>query len=227
MQSRACLIIERGEPYEAGTRLELPTYEFYLGRSSHAHQVDASFSNFLISRKHCCLMYRENELILWDLGSKHGTILNGKVIVPYEKYLLKNGDKISLSMGIVDLRIATFSQNEETMDLSQTQSMSLKKDLSIALDCAKWECRIDGQPVFLAEKEWNFFKLLYDHTNTVVTYNEIRSAVWPERILSENSSPDVGVDEINVLIYRVRKKLGKRGEMLKAVRARGYMLEIK
>lgn len=226
MQSRACLIVEKGEPYEAGTRIELLNDEVYLGRSSLDQQVDVSFSNQLISRKHCYIVYNEDDVILCDLGSKHGTMINGKAITPYEKYILHTGDTISLSMGIAAIRIVSASKNEETMDLSQTQSMSLRKNTSIAVECAKWECHIDGQLVSLTEKEWRFFKLLYDHANTVVTYDEIRAAVWPERILDESTLPDAGIDEINVLIYRVRKKLGKRAEMLKAMRARGYVLKL-
>ena len=226
MQSRACLIVERGEPYEAGTRIELLNGEVYLGRSSLDQQVDVSFSNQLISRKHCYIVHNEDDVILCDLGSKHGTMINGKAITPYEKYILHTGDTISLSMGIAAIRIVSASKNEETMDLSQTQSMSLRKNTSIAVECAKWECHIDGQLVSLTEKEWRFFKLLYDHANTVVTYDEIRAAVWPERILGKSTLPDAGIDEINVLIYRVRKKLGKRAEMLKAMRARGYVLKL-
>lgn len=226
MQSRACLIVERGEPYEAGTRIELLDGEVYLGRSSLDQQVDVSFSNQLISRKHCYIVHNEDDVILCDLGSKHGTMINGKAITPYEKYVLHTGDTISLSMGIAAIRIVSASKNEETMDLSQTQSMSLRKNTSIAVECAKWECHIDGQLVSLTEKEWRFFKLLYDHANTVVTYDEIRAAVWPERILGGSALPDAGIDEINVLIYRVRKKLGIRAEMLKAMRARGYVLKL-
>jgi pSer/pThr/pTyr-binding forkhead associated (FHA) protein len=218
--------VERGEPYEAGTRIELLDGEVYLGRSSLDQQVDVSFSNQLISRKHCYIVHNEDDVILCDLGSKHGTMINGKAITPYEKYVLHTGDTISLSMGIAAIRIVSASKNEETMDLSQTQSMSLRKNTSIAVECAKWECHIDGQLVSLTEKEWRFFKLLYDHANTVVTYDEIRAAVWPERILGKSALPDAGIDEINVLIYRVRKKLGIRAEMLKAMRARGYVLKL-
>lgn len=222
----ACLVVERGEPYEAGSRIELPNRELYLGRSSLDSQADVSFSNQLISRKHCYILQNEEDIILYDLGSKHGTMINGKAITPHEKYILNRGDTVSLSMGIAVIRIVSASKNEETMDLSQTQFISLKKDAIIAVECSKWECYIDGQLVNLTEKEWRFFKLLYDHANTVVTYDEIRAAVWPERILGESTLPDAGVDEINVLIYRVRKKMGKRAEMLKAMRARGYVMNL-
>lgn len=164
--------------------------------------------------------------MLFDLGSKHGTMLNEKVILPYEKHILRNGDTIGLAMGIILVRIADAAENEETMDLSQTQAMSLRKHTSIALGRDKWECRIDGQPLILTEKEWCFFKLLHDHVNSVVPYDEIRTAVWPERKFDEDRVPDAGLDEINMLMYRVRKKMGKRALMLKTVRARGYMLEM-
>ncbi|WP_245754965.1 FHA domain-containing protein [Pelosinus propionicus] len=218
--------MERGEPYEAGSRIELPNGKLYLGRSSLDSQADVSFSNQLISRKHCYILQNEEDIILYDLGSKHGTMINGKAITPHEKYILNRGDTVSLSMGIAVIRIVSASKNEETMDLSQTQFISLKKDAIIAVDCAKLECHIDGQLVNLTEKEWRFFKLLYDHANTVVTYDAIRAAVWPERILGESTLPDAGVDEINVLIYRVRKKMGKRADMLKAMRARGYVMNL-
>lgn len=37
---------------------------------------------------------------------------------------------------------------------------------------------------------------------------------------------DVGRDEINVLLYRVRKKLGTKGNLIKSIRGFGFMLEL-
>lgn len=226
LQADYCLIIERGEPYEVGTRVRMETNEFYLGRSSGSVVANLSFSNVLISRKHCCITRNGEEIALRDLGSKHETVLNGKRVVPNEPYVLTSGDKIELAMGVAVVRFVHASEFEETMDFSWTNKIKLENIALIVLDRDKRECKIDGQPILLAEKEWKLLKLLYEKSNKLVSYDEIKSTVWNERNRGNGLLPDVGTDEINILIYRLRKKMGKGGAAIKTIRACGCVLEV-
>ncbi|MDF2571602.1 MAG: transcriptional regulator, winged helix family, partial [Sporomusa sp.] len=54
----------------------------------------------------------------------------------------------------------------------------------------------------------------------------IRVNVWPERILAANQIPSVGLEEINLLIYRLRQKLGNQGNLIKNCRGIGCLLEL-
>lgn len=225
MQKQVWLVIERGEPFEIGTRLKLEPGELCLGRSSEKQQVDISFSNFLISRCHCCIYHHQDGLEICDTGSKHGTFINEKRLLSHQKYPILSGDRISLSMGVAVLRIVQSALDEVTIDLTQPVIVS-PDGAGVILDDRKRECRIEGQPIPLTEKEWLFLKLLYDHANTALAYERIKQVVWEERFNPEQGIVDVGTDEMNSLVYRLRRKLGAKAVLLKSVRAYGYMLEI-
>lgn len=227
LQTEYCFVIEKGEPYEVGTRIYMENEEVYLGRSSGTVIANISFSNILISRRHCCITLNGREFTLRDLGSKHATAVNGKRIIPNEPYLLTSGDRIELAMGVAVVRFVPLIDFEETMDFSWTHKLVLKNLASIVLDVDKRECKIDGQPIWLSEKEWKLLKLLYEKSNKLVPYDEIKSVVWIERNMGKVTMPaDVGTDEINILIYRLRKKMGQRGTAIKTIRACGCILEV-
>ena len=59
-----------------------------------------------------------------------------------------------------------------------------------------------------------------------MTFDELKEVVWAERKNEEAFSPDVGTDEINVLLYRLRKKLGTKNNLIKNIRGCGCMLEL-
>ena len=61
-------------------------------------------------------------------------------------------------------------------------------------------------------------ELVYKHRNELVTYDSIRMTVWAERVSSAGRPPEVGVEEINLLLYRPRRKLGAGANILKTRR---------
>lgn len=86
---------------------------------------------------------------------------------------------------------------------------------------------IDGCPLLLSGKHTELLIMLYQKRNQAVSYDEIKVKIWPERITDESQkAPDVGRDEINALIYRLRKKLGSYGERIVTVSRYGYMLDL-
>jgi DNA-binding response OmpR family regulator len=222
-----CIVIEKGEPYETGTCIRIETDEIFIGRTSDAAAVDINFSNYLISRRHCCIRRHGDKISLYDLGSKHGTQININPISANVPYLLSNGDKISLAMGIVVIRFVQSGDFEKTMDFGNTLNIALKSSIQpITMEVEKRECFIAGRSISLTGKEWDFLNLLYKNVNKMVTYNEIKLRVWPERSTGQASIPDVGMDEMNVLIYRLRRKMGKQSKLIKTIRGCGCIIDI-
>ena len=66
---------------------------------------------------------------------------------------------------------------------------------------------------------------MYKHRNELVTYDSIRMTVWAERLL-RRQPPEVGVEEINLLLYRLRRKLGAGANILKTPPRPGLPPEI-
>jgi pSer/pThr/pTyr-binding forkhead associated (FHA) protein len=226
VETTAYFIVEKGEPFDVGKKINLVSEEVFLGRSSGAGTVDIHFSNYLVSRKHCCIKYKNTKPYLYDLGSKHGTLLNGNKILEHQPYILNHNDRIGLAMGIIVLRYFQSVLYEDTIDFNQTNKMNANLLSPLVFDCKKMECKIDGRVILLSSKEWIFLKLLYENANRVVSYKETKSAVWSERNGSSNLLTDVGLDEINVLMYRLRKKMQERGQMIKTIRGMGCILEL-
>jgi DNA-binding response OmpR family regulator len=77
----------------------------------------------------------------------------------------------------------------------------------------------------MSEKEFSFLQLLHDRANTLVTIDEIKRVVWPERSPSLTGTPDVSLEEINTLVYRIRKKYGRETFLISSVRGNGYIME--
>lgn len=231
MSLSAFLVVEKGTPHDKGTRICLTDQPVLIGRVASDIVPDIGFDNFLISRKHCLVEQRDGEWLLCDLGSKHGTALNGAVMEPSTVYRLKDGDRISLAETAAVLRFVGTWEFEKTIDLSSTQPLvglgALRDQIKpVVVDTDKMELLVAGEKIPLSVKEWELLALLYDRRNKVVEYAEIRAAVWPERKYDSDVVPDVGADEMNVLIYRLRKKLGDYAKSLRTVRGRGCILEL-
>jgi DNA-binding winged helix-turn-helix (wHTH) protein len=226
METTAYFIVEKGEPFAIGQKIDIISEEVFLGRSSGAGTVDIHFSNYLVSRKHCCIRYENNQPFLYDLGSKHGTLLNGNKILEHQPYIINNKDSIGLAQGIVAVRYFQSVEQDDTIDFNQIHEMRRNVIPPLVFDYRKMECKMDGNMLNLSSKEWLFLTLLYKNTNRLVTHEEIKLTVWSERNKGNSLMIDVGLDEINVLIYRLRKKMQERGEMIRTIRGMGCILEM-
>lgn len=230
----AQLLLERGASYEKGVCFALSRRKTILGRATIAFKPDLSFNSLLISRQHCYIEHCEEEWTVSELGSRHGTSLNGNRLEPHRLYSLKNGDKIGLASSVILLRFILASEFEKTLDFDRTQSLhtadSSPKSLSVGslfIDAEKRVVWVDQEEVSLSVKEWSLLELLYTQQNKLVSYDSIRASVWPERCLLHNGVTDVGADEINVLLHRLRLKLRGYGERLQTRRGQGCILAIR
>ncbi|MDF2500985.1 MAG: transcriptional regulator, winged helix family [Anaerosporomusa subterranea] len=225
MRNLAWLVIGEGEPYLRGSRIDLRVGELILGRRSETFEPDIAFDNFLVSRRHCMLQRELDNIIIVDLGSKHGTAVNGEQLSPHAKRVLADGDMVTLAKGAVNFRFAASTAWDETMELGRLlQTQALVSPLT--LDEARRECRVDKELIPVSVKEWDFLWLLHQHAGRLVSYDAIKRTVWNERPLNPGDfAPDVSMDEINTLIYRLRRKLGNHADLIRTVRAQGCMLE--
>ncbi len=231
MSNPPFVIVEKGAPYEKGTSVSLKKHNILIGRATTAFHPDISFENLLISRNHCSLECHGGDWVLCDMGSKHGTTLNDKTLKPLCPHPVRNGDRISLASAVAVLRFLESREGDRTMSNTISQLVANSRcagssDDPITVDEDKMELLINGRKIALSVKEWQLMALLYNNRNKVVSYEEIKTVVWFERNLDYNQVPDVSPEEINILVYRLRKKMGKYDKLLRTVRGRGCVLEI-
>ncbi|SDD41445.1 Transcriptional regulatory protein, C terminal [Paenibacillus sp. UNCCL117] len=233
LDTYACLYVIRGEPFRSGTCLDLTADETVIGRATNKDAPDFAFSNAFISRKHVVIRREGEQAVLYDLGSRHGTELNGSMVKPHVGYPLKSFDIVKLAKGMTVLHFSYIfaDQTLEFEPLSLTQHLNLQgKELeragTVALYWEKRECVVGGKRIAMSEKEYLLLHLLHEEADRLVPVEEIKRAVWPERSAGKDGIPDVTMDELNALVYRIRKKYGKDTFAISAVRGSGYILEL-
>lgn len=226
---QARLVVEKGSALTPGTFFELNSEKTVMGRATVSFRPDIGFDTLLISRRHCCIERQGQTFTITDLGSKHGTLLNGSQLKPLSNAALADGDTIDLADGVIQLRFICFSDLDNTMDFGDSPLVCERATLSagpFAVDLNKRILLIQGAEISLPVKEWRLLELLYRHRNELVPYETIQSEVWPERRLAGGDPPDVGMDEMNVLLHRLRRKFGKYAKLLVTRRGQGCILEL-
>lgn len=226
MESIACLYIEKGEPYGVGSCILLEEEETVIGRVSQQGLPDIAFLNAFVSRRHVLIRREQGRAVLYDLGSKHGTEVNETPLSPHVPYPLRHMDRIHLAGGMIVLRFS-HSVTEQTLELDASELQQRLKRLAkpFLIDRDKRVCTIDGQVVNMTEKEWRLFLMLHDQPGALMTNDEIKRTVWPERALDGDGVPDVGNEELSSLVYRLRKKLQPGNLQIRTIRGTGYLLE--
>lgn len=220
----AGLVVKKGNPYDKGTRIPLKE-ELVIGRSTSTFLPDVCFESSLISRKHCCITSHSGDWFLQDIGSKHGTTVNGEFLPPFMMKVLHDGDIIGLASNVVVIRFTYAGKYETTLEFDTQPLSGERANQSLVLDTDRMRLAVDGRQVLLSTKEWLLLCLLNKHANKLVSYEDIRLAVWAERPLSNDGFPDVGLEEISILVYRLRRKLGLYSGKLRTVRGRGCIFE--
>ncbi|MEI7026513.1 FHA domain-containing protein [Paenibacillus sp. y28] len=227
VETYGSLYIVRGEPFRPGTCVSLSDDSLIVGRLSKENTPEVAFTNAFVSRKHLLLRRELDQVVLVDLGSRHGTEINGVRLAPHTPYTLRSFDIIRLAKGMVVLHFshAYADQTIEFEPLSYTRQWDLSEQDRTTVNWEKRECLIQGKRIPMSEKEYLLLRLLHDHPNRLVPNEEIKRNVWSERARDQDGIPDVTIDELNALVYRIRKKYGKDTFCLNTVRGSGIMLE--
>lgn len=96
---------------------------------------DLSLKGTGVSREHARIVQEDHQFYLIDLGSGNGTFLNGLLIKPEEKTLLKNNDRITIAnyhlrfFETDELFEARYQEEEEVTDADILEVKLLKKIL--------------------------------------------------------------------------------------------------
>ncbi len=85
------VILKVLEGAKTGTKIAVKKDEFLIGRSQKCHLCAGSSS---VSRNHCAITRNDAAVSIQDLGSRNGTLVNGKKIA--EKVELSSGDEIGI-----------------------------------------------------------------------------------------------------------------------------------
>ena len=98
------------EGAKVGTKIAIKKSEFLIGRSPKCHLCAGSSS---ISRQHCAFLRKDSTVHVKDLGSRNGTIVNGKKLKPEKEYELSSGDEIAVGSLRFLLTISHGVKNEK------------------------------------------------------------------------------------------------------------------
>ena len=88
----------------------------------------------------------------------------------------------------------------------------------LVVDLEGRRVHVDGQPLNLTARELAIVTLLATRKGNIVARDRLIESVWGEDSDSARSS-------LEVLIARIRRKLGAHSELLRTVRGVGYMLD--
>ncbi|MFO7755690.1 MAG: response regulator transcription factor [Bacteroidales bacterium] len=96
------------------------------------------------------------------------------------------------------------------------------KNISIAslnIDDNRKEVKYDGKVIELTKKEYQILLMLVKNPGHYITREEILDSIWPDTFVTERT--------VDVHIARMRKRLGKFGDMIKSRTGYGYFIDEK
>jgi pSer/pThr/pTyr-binding forkhead associated (FHA) protein len=125
----------------AGKLIAVNHDKFIIGRSEGCHLRPKSDS---ISRKHCAILHKEGKVLLVDLKSRNGTLVNDKKLEPTKAKVLKDGDKIQIGklefIAVMVAGIASVKKEEvkSVKDVVERTAASLSDSKFEEFDVSAW-----------------------------------------------------------------------------------------
>ena len=168
-----------------------------------------------ISRYHARIRREKDQYVLEDLGSKNGTIVNGRRIV--EPATLSDGDEIQLT----PLRQLTFVDYGATAPLPG-ESLGPVLDLNQATRQVMVRGTLLEPP--LSAAQFALLSLLADQPGRVYSREEVIEVVWPE-----DEAEGISDEAIDALVRRIRlrmREIDPEHEYLVTVRGYGFKLDL-
>ncbi|WP_332698792.1 FHA domain-containing protein [Halalkalibacter lacteus] len=225
MNVPAYLLVERGTPFEEGAMIPLKKRELMIGRKSNEWVPDVSFHNIYVSRKHASIYTKNGNFFVTDADSKHGTFVNNQRLQPNQATLLRNGDKLALANNLILLSFSS-TNLDETVDVApMMKDVANRERKDVRLDPFQQEVIIKNSRYVFSEKEYKCIELLIQNEQQFVSKEEVKEYVWSERIHCDEQIPDVSAEEVNALMYRIRKKTGEEIS-IKSIRGKGFILSL-
>jgi|694.fasta_scaffold86863_2 pSer/pThr/pTyr-binding forkhead associated (FHA) protein len=81
---------------ESNEQYSIDTFAFAIGRGAGNNIVISR--DALVSRQHAVLLHINGKMYLQDIGSRNGTMINGKRIQSFHMMQLRTGDEICIGM---------------------------------------------------------------------------------------------------------------------------------
>ncbi len=100
------LIVANGK--QMGKRVPIASSKFLIGRGEECNLRPQSS---LVSRKHCVILIEKDSVVIEDLHSTNGTLLNGEKLV--ERRALNSGDRIKVGMLDLEVQVAVAADKKK------------------------------------------------------------------------------------------------------------------
>ncbi|WP_315077403.1 response regulator transcription factor [uncultured Clostridium sp.] len=130
-----------------------------------------------------------------------------------DDYIIKpfNSTELILRIKAVTKRIAKKPSSKNNNEIKIEKLKILKDERKVF---------IEEEEIFMTYKEFDTLLLMMENHNKVFTRENLLERVWGDEY-------DVNTRAVDILIQRVRKKMGKYSNKLKTVYGVGYKLELK
>lgn len=166
------------------------------------------------SRHHAEIRREGGDYVLHDLGSKNGTVLNGKRLESPQK--LHDGDQIS----VAPLSVLTF------VDYAATAPLPGQEHRPLDLDMQTRDVYVRGKRIDppLSQVQFDFLARLAGEPGRVLTRDDLIEAIWPDE-----DPGGISDDAINALVHRVRgrlRELDPEHDFIATVRGYGFRLRL-
>jgi len=89
-----------------GTPIRLGRADPIQNISPEVDLTDDLAVEYGVSREHACIYGRGKRIVVEDLGSTNGTLLNGRRLEPYLPEILRHGDQLQLGKLPIEVRLA-------------------------------------------------------------------------------------------------------------------------
>lgn len=166
-----------------------------LGRSDTCHIV---VNNPKVSRIHARIELQHERYILFDAGSRNGTLINGTRV--QDQHLLVTGDEIWLATPDVAL---CFMDPEETVSLPISNQPP-----ALYVDDAKRTVQIYGIDAALSPLEYGLLRYLAAHAGNVCSREDCFQAVWGQPY--DHTTCE---DALNTCVAKLRRHLRAAAEV--------------
>ena len=209
-QDMPMLLIKEGQL--AGQNWTLDRDVMIIGRSA---DCDIALPERAVSRLHARIERRNQGYLLFDLGSKNGTHVNGQEVK--QPYLLQDGDEVQIAMRVK----LTFVGAEATVPLS----FEGLAGSAVRIDKGTRRVWVRGQELDppLSPAQYRLLEQLVDADGQVVSREDVVQTVWPEDV-------EEGISEqaIDALVRRLRDRLAEIApdqQYIVTVRGHGFRLD--
>ena len=186
-----------------GQRHALATPTVTIGR---AVENDLVVTGKRVSREHARVRRAGSHVLLEDLHSANGTLLNGeRLLAPAE---LHDGDQVTIGEVVL-----TFHDPDTTFRDGAALELEVNRSAGVV--------RVNRRVAALSPKEFALVAYLYDRRNQVCSKDQIGRAVWPEY---QDGIYDYQIEN---LVRRLRARLEPdpaHAQLLVTVRGQGYKL---